>query len=651
MGYLKFDKTQLINLEYSLSREILRSNRSGSYASTTLVGCNTRKYHGLLVSPMKHLDNSKHVLLSTADISLIQHDTEFELGIHKFQGDLYIPKGHSYIRDFEIEGVPKLEYRVGGMVITRESLLVEKQEQILIRITILEGGSKNKLKIKPFLAFRNIHELSKANLHANTKSKPITHGIKIRLYDGYPYLHIQTSKEAEFVHTPDWYYNVEYLEEQRRGYEFKEDLFMPGYFEIPVKKRDEIIFSASTTEDNPSNFKRKFTNELSKRIPRDNFRSDLINAAQQFFDKKEKTTEIIAGFPWFGSCTRDALISLPGLTFIQEEKKLYHAVLESIQQKLKEGLLPVSLSEEDASYAAADIPLWFIWAVQQYSMNYKEYLPVWKKYGKAIKTILNSYKKGTSFNICMHDNGLVYAGEQGIPLTWMNAVVEGKPVTLRAGYAIEINALWYNAVKFSLDMAGKAKDQKFISSWQYVPQLIEDNFTQLFWDTDKQYLADVVTETEKDWSVRPNQVIAIALPYTPVNNEIIREVLNYSERVLLTIRGLRSLSPNEKNYEGVFNGNQIQRDLAYHQGTVWPWLLQFYGEAHVKLYKKRSDITLKKILKDIEPAMNEHGIGTLSEMYNGNPPHQPKGAISQAWSVAAVLYLVFKTEILEQIEE
>ncbi|MGC9343965.1 MAG: glycogen debranching enzyme N-terminal domain-containing protein, partial [Bacteroidales bacterium] len=258
MGYLQFDKSQLINLEYSLSKEILRSNRAGSYASTTIIGCNTRKYHGLLAAPLKDGSDDRFLLLSTLDATVIQHEQEFNLGIHKYQGDLYVPRGHKYVRDYEVGKVGETIYRVGGVVLKRESLLVEKQEQILIKFTLLEAHSPTTLKLKPFLAYRSIHALSKANSFVNTKFRNVDNGISIRLYEGMPSLFMQCSKKVEYVHQPDWYYNIEYLEEQKRGYDYKEDLFVPGYFEFGIRKGESVIFSASTKRVSSAGLKRKY---------------------------------------------------------------------------------------------------------------------------------------------------------------------------------------------------------------------------------------------------------------------------------------------------------------------------------------------------------------------------------------------------------
>lgn len=652
MSYLEFDKSQLVNLEYSLNKEIVRSNRAGSFASTTIVACNTRKYHGLLICPMEHLDGDRHVLISSLDETIIEHGSEFNLGIHKYEGDNYSPKGHKYIRDFVSDPVPKLVFNVGSVIMEKERLLVSKEQQILIKYTITEADKKTRLKFRPFLAFRNMHHLSKANMHANTRVEYVTNGIKSRLYDGYPYLYMQFSKQVDFVPSPDWYYNIEYMEELRRGYDYKEDLFVPGYFEMPVKKGEVIIFSASTEEvQNPEVLSRKFQNDIKKRIPRNNFKNCLINSAQQFFIRTKDTTEIIAGYHWFGPWGRDTFISLPGLTLAIDDIKTCKEVLDTMLKKLKNGLFPNVGSNESAAFNSVDAPLWFFWAVQQYVKEQHNFQQAWKSYGNAMKSILQAYRNGTSFNIRMLDNGLIYAGEAGKALTWMDAVVNGKPVTPRDGCPVEISALWYNAIMFSLDLAKRSKDEDFYSEWKDLPELIKKSFISEFWDSSKGYLADVVDKGQKDWSIRPNQLIATSLDFSPIDNEIKTSVLKVVEKYLLTPRGLRTLSPKNENYKGTCEGTQQQRDEAYHQGTVWPWLLEHFCEGYLQIHKNSGLAFIKKIIDDYEPVMFEHGIGTISEIYDGDPPHKPRGAISQAWSVAALLRIIRKLEKNKQPEQ
>ncbi|MBI5217707.1 MAG: glycogen debranching enzyme family protein [Bacteroidia bacterium] len=636
MSYITFDKSQLINLEYSLKRELIRSNRAGSYASTTIVSCNTRKYHGLLICPLAHLDGGKHVLLSSLDETVIQHDASFNLAIHKYPG-IYEPRGHKYIRDFESDPIPAIIYRVGGVVLKKEMLLSSLEDRVLIRYTLLEAHSPTKLRFKPFLAFRNIHCLSKSNMDVNTNYTSVKNGIKVKMYYGYPELFLQFSKKAEYVPVPHWYYNIEYIEEQKRGYEYLEDLYVPGYFEMSIKKGESIVFSGGISDATTQSLNKRFEDEISIRIPRSSFEHCLINAAQQFIYKRSKKTEIVAGFPWFGRWGRDTFISLPGLTLSIDDKKTCKEILDTMSGELKGILFPNVGVNSQAEYNSADTPLWYFWALQKYAEYTKGYETVWKEYGGKMRKILKGYKEGSEYGINMHENGLIYAGIPGKALTWMDAVVNGKPVTPRMGYPVEIQALWYNAVCFSLELAKKSKDQNFINEWKNLPNLIEESFINLFWDNSKKYLADCVDRDHKDWTVRPNMIFATSLHYSPINDDMKKSVLDIVEADLLTTRGLRTITPKNPFYKGAYEGDLAERDHAYHQGTAWPWLLGHFAEGYLKLYGKGGISFIEKLYKDFEKDLTIYGVGTIGEIYDGDPPHDPKGATSQAWSVAELL--------------
>jgi predicted glycogen debranching enzyme len=637
MSYLKFDKEQLINLEYSLNKEILRSNRAGAYISTTINGCNTRKYHGLLVCPISKLGGEKHVLLSSLDETIIENGSEFNLGIHRYQGGTYEPKGHKYIRNVEFIRIPKITYRVGNVVLTKEQLLVEKEQQVLTKYTLVECANPIKLRFKPFLAFRQIHQLSKANMYANRKFGKADNGISIKLYEKYPNLYMQFSKKPEFIPVPDWYYNIEYVKELHRGYDYLEDLFVPGYFELPIKKGESIIFAAGTVEANPVSLKQQFSKEENSRSERSTFLSSLDNAAEQFVMHKNDETDIIAGFPWYDSITRQTFISLPGLCLSLNDPKNCKNVLDSYLRYLKNGFFPDQIRQKNMTSNSADAPLWFIWTIMQYYKKYKHPIQVWKEYGGAIQEILKAYKNSTLKYVGTTREGLIYAQKENTPLTWMNSSVDGRPVVQRDGLAVEINALWYNALCFSVELAGLAGDQIFAEQWKGMIKKVGDAFLSTFWNEGHDHLADVVKDKKPDWSVRPNMVIAVAMEYSPLSIEQQKSVLNVAERKLLTKRGLRTLSPDNLRYKGVVEGGPNERELAIHQGTVWPWLIQFFVEAYLKIHKKSGLPFVKQIMEDFEDDMTEHCIGTMSEMYNGTPPHKAKGAISQAWSVAGVV--------------
>lgn len=636
MEIIKFDKKELVNLEYSLSKEVLRVNKYGSYAYSTILFCNTRKYHGLLSCPCDNLDGENHILLSSFDETVIQQKKSFNFGIHRYPG-LYSPRGHKYLQTLYTSPIIYHTYRVGGTILQKEILMLSFKNQILIRYTLVDAHSSTKLQFRPFLAFRNAHHLSKSNMYADTSFYTIQNGVKIKLYRGYPYLHMQFSKKVDYVHYPQWYYNIEYLEEKNRGYDYHEDLMVPGYFETSLKKGESIIFSATITEEKTRSLKSVFEKELQSRRIFKTFKEVLQDTGKQFIVKKGTRTELNAGYPWFGAWGRDTFIALPGLTLPQKDYTTFHAIIQTMINRMRGPLFPNTLDKNYAAYNSVDAPLWFIWALQQLYIKEGSTKHIWTKYAPKIKKVLDEYRKGTEFNIHMTDNYLIYHGEQGIALTWMDAIVDGKPVLARYGYAVEINALWYNAVLFALEAAKENKDDKFIKSWSDYPEKIKQEFVDTFWNPSKGYLADVVNENGANWDIRPNQIFAVSLPYSPLTDDQKLAILDIIEKELLTPRGIRTLSPSSHDYHPKYEGNQVKRDKAYHQGTVWPWLLGHFSEAYLKLHGKGAAYFIEKLYNGFEAEMSTYGIGTIPEIYDGDPPHQQRGAVSQAWSVAELL--------------
>lgn len=631
MSYLKFDKDQLTNLEYSLNKEYLRTNRAGAFASSTIVNCHIRKYHGLLISPIDEL-GGQHVLLSALDETIIQHEREFHLAVRKYPNH-YHP-GHKYQREFIAEPIPTIIYRVGGVILKKEMLLAQEEDTILIRYTLEDMHSPTKILFHPFLAFRNIHTLSKENLDVNKKCIKVKNGVRTKMYEAYPNLYMQFNKKTEWVPAPMWFNNVEYTKEQERGYEFQEDLYVPGYFEATVKKGDVLVFSASLKEQTPGSLKRKFDSEINKRVPRDSFENCLKNSAQQFIINRNKQTLVVAGYPFFTITARDTFIALPGLALAEDKPEtIYEEVLDTISKTLQEQLF--FKIGNDTELSMADTPLWYIWAIQQYYLQSEKQdaAALWKKYGKNIRTIIDGIKNSAAPNTWLHDNGLIYTQKNDKGMTWM----DWSPVPSREGYAVEINALWYNAVCFALEIAQEVKSNKFTSDWKEMPELIEKSFNETFWNAGQNYLADVVRGDYKDWRVRPNQIFAASLPYSPINDDIKKAVVDRVKSELVTPKGLRTLSPKNEEYKPTCDGPIRSKNLAYHQGTVWPSLIAHFTEAFLSLYQRSGISFINEIYKGFEDEMFTHGIATIAEMYDGNPPHRARGTISQAASVAEVL--------------
>lgn len=655
MSYIEYDKSQLINLGYMLDKEFLRSNRAGSYASTTLIGCNTRKYHGLLISPQPAVDGGNHVLLSTLDETVIQHEAEFNLGIHKFKGEVYLPRGHKYLRDLSSDPIPKLTYRVGGVVLTKEQLFSQKDDRLLTRYTLVDAHSPTTLRFKPFLAFRNVHTLTRANVDADTGYEPSRQGIRVCLYQGYTPVYMQFSRPVEYTHAPEWYYDIEYSKEKERGYAHQEDLFVPGFFELPIKKGESIIFSAGTSEVAPGSLKRLFNLEVSRRIPRDSFEHCLVNSAQQFLIERGSHVSVVAGFPWYASSSRESFISSPGLFLTSGNTQHFMQVLQHLVDDMEGPLFPVYGERGARYYNAADAPLWFFWSLQQYIlMAGGNPGDVWKRFGPAMQRVIEGFQQGTLYNIRMMEHGLVYAGEPGNALTWMNARALGQPVTPRIGYAVEVNALWYNALMFAAELATMSGDGALAAQWETQADQTRQAFIRDFWIHDKKYLADYVNGDFRDLAVRPNQIMAVALPYTMLDEEQQKGVVDVVSKELLTPRGLRTLSPKNPAYLGDCHGDETSRARAYHQGTAWPWLIGLFADAILRVYGKSGFGQLRRLFDGFEPAVLEAGIGTVSEVYDGDPPQRPGGAISYAPSVAELLrlkWLIDKTDTTDKVRK
>ncbi|NVJ87558.1 MAG: glycogen debranching enzyme N-terminal domain-containing protein [Algoriphagus sp.] len=632
MSYIHFDKTQLVNLNYSLDREIIRTNRSGTYTSTTIIGCNTRKYHGLLVAPQPHIDSQNHVFLSTVHETVIQHGASFNLGISKFPGN-YFPRGHKYLEDFDSEPIPKLTYRVGGVLLQKELILDTNRDRVMIRYTLLEAHSPTKIRIQPFLAFRGYHTLCKENDDIQKEYEKVPNGAKFRLYPVYDPLYLQLSKKNKFHPDPNWYHNVEYILERERGYEYQEDLYVPGYFEFDIEKGESVIFSAGLTEADPSTRQRAFEKEVARRIPRSNFENCLINSATQFIRKRDGETRIIAGYPWFGWWGRDTFIAAPGLTLARGDKETFLEIMDTMSKDLVGPLFPNVGSGDFTNMNSIDAPLWFFWSLQQYIYFTGDSKTIKSRYLGKLKGILDGYQKGTDFNIHMLSNGLIYGGYENVALTWMDAVTVDGPVTPRTGCPVEIQALWYNALQFYHELT----DEK---SYAELAEKVKSTFLEEFWDEKKGYLADVINGSEKDWAIRPNMVFATSLPYTMLDEYQRDQILDIVRSNLLTNRGLRTLAPDDPAYKGYYFGDPISRDNAYHNGTVWVWPMGHFVEAYIKLHGKSAKNFIDKIIKSFDGVMTQYGVGTVAEIYDGDPPHRPKGSVSQAWSVAELLRMM-----------
>lgn len=634
MSYLNFDKALLVNLERSLQKEMIRTNRAGVYNATTLVDCNTRKYHGQLVMPLPEVGDDNYVLLSSLDETVIQHGAEFNLGLHKYGENTFAPNGHKYIREFECEVIAKTTYRVGAIILTKERLLVSGEPRVLIRYTLQEAGSPIQLRFRPFLAFRSVNTLAHENSLACADMDDCENGRVNRMYPNYPQLFMQFSRQITYAHEPRWYKNIEYQKEQERGYEYKEDLLVPGYFEVSMKKGDSVIFSAGTSEVNTKSLNNLWKQELKRRIVREDMFSCLKNAACQFYKREGDKCYLLAGYPWFKASAREEFFALPSCTLDIDRPEYWDAIMDKTAvdevQRFMNGERDLKIRNMDEP----DALLWFVRAIQKYAHKYTPKQAA-DKYAELCEQIITYYRKNNHPRAFVHQNGLVWTDGTRQPATWMNATENGYPITPRTGYIVEINALWYNAMRFTAELIRESGREMAADLMDYQAEICRDAFVKTFWNG--LYLDDYVVDNYHNKEVRPNQIWAAGLPYSPLDKKQMKAVVDICTKELLTPRGLRTISPKSGDYRPVYIGGQLERDRNFHNGPVWPFTIAAYSRAYMSVYKHSGVSFMQRMLVGYEVEMSELCVGTLNELYDGNPPYKGHGGISYAPSVAAVI--------------
>ena len=637
MSYLKFDKNLFFNLEQSLRLEVLRTNQSGAYHCTTIVGANTRKQHGLLVIPVPEIDDNSHVLLSSLDETVIQHGAPFNLGLHRYSGGVYSPNGHKYIREYDCERVPTHTFRVGGVILKREKIFITNENRILIRYTLVDAHSKTTLQFRPFLAFRNANDLCVENQVASRDYKEVSNGISTRMYEGYPELFMQVNHKPKFVFDPHWYKGIEYIKDQERGIPYTEDLYVPGYFEVDMKKGDTIIFSAGVSEVNTRMLSKMYEDEIKTRTPRTSFYNCLKNSAKQFYVSNVDGHYMLAGYPWFKLRARDEFIALPGCTLSNHHRPDFEAIMDTAKEAFTRWMETGEPDKHLQGIDLPDVPLWAAWAIQRYSHD-TDVPTARERYGELVAQLIDFIIDGKHPNLQVDDNGLVRTDGTRQPMSWMDSArPDGTPLIPRTGYLVEFNALWYNALMFLLQMYADDKQmQSRVERWQKISDAYAESFAPTFLN-DYGYLYDYVNGSYTDLSVRPNMVIAVGVDHTPLDRRQRKRILDFVTRELLTPKGLRTLSPNSYGYNPWYVGNPEQREKAYYSGSARPWLMGFYCHAYVKVFGIGGLSFVNRMMIGFEDEMSQGAIGTLSELYDGNPPFIGRGAVSFAANVGEIL--------------
>ena len=645
MAFLKFNKSELVNLAYSLKREILSANKTGAYCNTSIVTCNTRRYHGLLAVTLDRFGGDRFLLLSDVDETLVVNGKQFNLGIHCY-GDIYEPRGHKYVVDFSADPVPQITCKVGEILFRKSIVLAPDRDQVLVKYEVLESPAPVVLQLRPYLAFRNIHDLTHANPQANLFGSEIPGGMTFRLYSEFPDLHLQLSDaKAKFTTNPYWNYNITYSDEYRRGFDCREDLVVPGWFEARMKAGDALVFSASLQQEAATALKRRFTSCVKAAGEITSFHDQLLRCADSLITNHNGRRKINAGLSWlYTGLLRETLNALPGLTLHGlKDPSQFEEILDNLIEDNQERLFRRTTQVE--------APLHLAWVLQQYIDFGADPEKVWKKYGATLCGVVESYLPGVRAEVSMQPNGLLWAQMDGVALSWMNAYIDGRAVTERAGYQVETNAFWYNAVCFAIEMEtkyGGAAGAAFAAKWTPVRELIRSSYQRTFWNAARGCLADYVDNGGQVMDIRPNQIFALAVPYSPVDEELAPSILRVIDNELVTSRGLRTLSPRDSRYQAVYEGTQRERDLAYHGGSTRPFLLAPYVAVSLRVKGASFRSRVNGLLDGFYADLGKHGVGAFSELYDGDPPHEPHGAISSALSTAALLSVEY---MLDQYKE
>jgi predicted glycogen debranching enzyme len=638
--------TGQINLDSHLELEWLETNGLGSYASSTPLGCHTRKYHGLFVSALPELEG-RYLLLSEMPCALVFDDEIIELSTNRYR-DVFHPAGYTLIDSFHFDPCPTTTWKVGRAEITRSVLMRRGESAVYIRYS-LKGQKKVSLRMRPLLSYRDSHVLTYENMYVRTRAYAINKSISFAPYDSMPSLHFQSTSSLAFKPGPFWEKGVTYVWEERRGFDSSEDRFCPGVFEYNLTNKEDLIIRVATdTVSESADIVTRYNSELKRRKKRAHScqsetasLSLLKKRAEDFcIINARGEASVVAGYPWFGEWGRDTMIALPGLTFLGENPQHGIDVLKAYASHVVDGLLPNTLGglQGFESYNSIDASLWYFWAVQQ-MVKYVGMDAIDQNLFDILESIIVAYFEGRVPVAHIIGGGLLSAGTEHSQLTWMDATAWGRPVTPRHGCAVEINALWYNALCFYDELCAVFNRECLDDAREAIVNF-PTAFNRRFWLEDKGYLADVVGAWGVDSSLRPNQIFAVSLPYSVISEKRARSIVRVVNEKLVTPMGMRSLAPDDSHYRARYCGNGDERDSAYHQGTVWPWPMGHFIEAELKV-SDHPAVCAEKRLEALRPLMEEHlyqaGWGGVSEIFDGSQPQLPQGCITQAWSVSELV--------------
>jgi predicted glycogen debranching enzyme len=636
-----------VDFEGSLSREWLETNGLGGFSSSTIIGLNTRRYHGLLTAATKP-PVGRIVMLSKLEEVLLVDGRRYELSANQYPGVVH-PQGFQFQTGFRLDPFPVFTYEVAGLLFEKSLFMVQGENTTVVRYELKNGSGHDfksiKLELRPLIAFRDYHATTHENNALNPQVNVEAGATTITPYSDLPTLHFAHDAGGEIETNGSWYRNFQYSVERERGLDYAEDLFNPFAitFDLTSLGCAQIIASTERHDIHQADEFREIETNRRKNIAFTSSGVELVGAltaaADQFIVARERCKTVIAGYHWFADWGRDTMIALPGLLLTTGRAAVAKRVLVEFARHVDQGMLPNRFPDagETPEYNTVDATLWFFEAVLALLQYTGDYEFVRENLYSVLADIISWHVKGTRYDIHVDDDGLLYSGEPGVQLTWMDAKVGDWVVTPRQGKPVEIQALWYNALRVMEYLADKFNDTGAKGNYATMAERARASFNQLFWNEGAGCLYDVVNGDARDWRIRPNQVIAVSLPHSMIPPERAESVLRVVERELLTPRGLRTLSPTDPNYIGLYEGDPRRRDGAYHQGTVWPWLMGPYITACVKTFGEPGRQAAASWLEQFEEHLSEACLGQVSEIFDGDAPHTSRGCVAQAWSIAELL--------------
>lgn len=644
---IEFGSETCTSFEKSTSREWLETNGIGGFANSTISGANTRRYHGLLVAAIRP-PLGRILALSKFEETFYLDGKSYELSSNQYPNKIY-PKGFQFLKSFRLAPFPIWTYEIEKVEIEKKIFMLYGENTLICRWKIKDkaqtANRKSKIEIKPLLAFRDYHHLRQKTDNFDENFETTENCVLVKPEAEMPTLFFShNAKEIE--KTSNWYNNFEYEIERTRGFDYHENLFQPFSLKFDLSETADVIVSTEKREVADAEKFEKSEIERRESLTKaanaqDDFTKQLVIAADQFIVSRGKGKTVIAGYPWFSDWGRDTMIALNGLTLATNRPEIAKSILLEFSRYISEGMLPNRFPDagDEAEYNTVDATLWYFEAIRAYAEKTDDYDFVKENlYGKLVEIII-WHLKGTRYNIHLDTDGLLYAGAGNSQLTWMDAKTGEDVFTPRVGKAVEIQALWYNALRIMEDFARRFGDEKDRKQYDSMARIAKQTFNGIFWNEREECLYDVINGEKKDASVRPNQIFAVSLPNTMLSVGRAEKIVKKVEEELLTPCGLRSLSPNDPKYQGTYQGSPYERDSSYHQGTVWAWLIGAFVESYKRVHpnERHTKDRVDEILRGFENQLRDEGIGQISEIFDGDKPHEPRGCFAQAWSVAEVL--------------